>query len=140
MLRSGRDGLQELYSAEAAIDTGDEGGAIQSEKVNCDVNVIMARFFTTGAAPALRAGYYADVTTVPDLRGALDAAIRVREAFGLLPADVRDRFQNDPVRLAEWLADRRNDAEAVRLGLREAPVRAPVDATPAVAEAATPSG
>jgi len=35
-----------------------------------------------------------------------------------LPSDVRKRFSNDPAELIDFLADKKNDEEAIKLGLK----------------------
>ena len=39
------------------------------------------------------------------------------EAFNAMPADVRDRFQNDPGRFLEFANDASNYDEALKMGL-----------------------
>lgn len=43
----------------------------------------------------------------------------LNNTFGLLPAKVRDRFGNDPGAMLDFLADSKNDKEAVELGLKD---------------------
>ena len=43
--------------------------------------------------------------------------IRAAEAFAAMPADVRDRFQNDPGRFLEFANDASNYDEALKMGL-----------------------
>ncbi|QXP08032.1 MAG: internal scaffolding protein [Arizlama microvirus] len=94
----------------------------QSDLPNTDINNIMARFEKTGLVPGTdRPPMYGDFTEVKDFHTQLSAIRRVEEAFLLLPAKVRNRFQNNPQDLINFLEDSKNDKEAVALGLKEAP-------------------
>ena len=54
-------------------------------------------------------------------RQAQETVIAAAEAFAALPSRVRQRFNNDPAELLEFLADESNREEAVFLGLIEKP-------------------
>lgn len=83
-----------------------------------DINKIMARV-AKGQTVLTAAGepFYGDVS---DLGGLQDALIKVQEAEDLFmqyPAQLRERFENDPVQFVEFLEDPKNHDEAVKLGL-----------------------
>lgn len=99
----------------------------------CDINEIVRRFGLTGQMPTvLKLPQSGDFTGVSDFKSALDAVIAAQEGFMELPADVRDRFRNDPQRLLEFMADEKNRDEAIKLGLVSAPVERPRDAVMAI--------
>lgn len=110
--------------AAAGIETqihNDEPSLTQQHfKDDADLNKIVIRFgITDGAflATPIDPAYYGDFTDAVDYRTALD---QVRDAdlkFQALPADVRTRFNNDPVNLWGFVNDPRNADEAVKLGL-----------------------
>lgn len=85
-----------------------------------DIDNIMDRFQKTGAVPnygSQRKGIYADVSEIPDLLG---AAIIVRESqnnFNSLPSKIRERFNNDPQEMINFLKDPKNTQEAIDLGI-----------------------
>lgn len=84
----------------------------------CDINTIMER--ARRGLPVIqnaRQAIYGDVSSVPQYREMLDIIRHAGEQFMLLPAKIRDRFQNDPVELLRFLEDPTNAAEAVSLGL-----------------------
>lgn len=83
----------------------------------CDINEIIRRSKVNGQLPPGRQGFYADVTDVPDYRGALEIVEYAREQFGMLPAKVRARFENDPGQMLAFLQDANNKEEAKSLGL-----------------------
>lgn len=99
----------------------------QHFKDDCDINLLVERFTKTGSFgnernPALYSfGDYSGV----DFRAALDLVISAEEQFQTLPAKVRDRFQNNPASLFDFLADDGNREEAQILGLIPTPASAP---------------
>jgi len=102
----------------------------QSQAASCDVNNIMSKYKKTGQLTHLarNQGVYADVSQIPDLQESLAQVELANAAFASLPSEVRQRFQNSPVQMIEFLQDPSNDEEAIRFGLKEK--RGPVD-TPA---------
>lgn len=102
----------------------------QSQTEQSDVNYIIGQYKKTGQLTHLarKQGVYADVSQIPDLQESLAQVELANTAFASLPSEVRQRFQNSPVQMIEFLQDPSNDEEAIRLGLKEK--RGPVD-TPA---------
>lgn len=92
----------------------------QEFKDDCDVNVILKRILKTGEMPKFMSssGTYGDFSEMPSYREAMDIVNSARDLFMELPAEVRLRFENDPQALMDYLADPKNDEEALRLGLR----------------------
>lgn len=112
----------------------------QSEKKDCDINVIMARFEKTGVLPVdSRPMFFADVSEVGDYRTALDRVRQADEFFMSLPAAVRSRFANDAAEFLDFVSDPSNADELVKMGLIEAesaPAEERVsEAAPSVSEA-----
>lgn len=95
----------------------------QSQKQDCDVNYIVAKYRKTGQITHLakRRGYYADVSTIPDLTEALSIVSTASDAFNALPSQLRKRFGNDPQEMIAFLQDPSNLEESIKLGLRNAP-------------------
>lgn len=94
------------------------GRTKQSFKDQCDINTIMARALKTGQFPlTTRQGRYADLSSLPDFKTALDIVVQGQSYFNALPSAIRDRFSNDPAQLLEFLNDKKNLEEAVKLGL-----------------------
>jgi phage internal scaffolding protein len=90
----------------------------QHHREECDINVILERFGKTGQLPVNAiSGTYGDFSGVHDYHTALNAIIASESEFAALPAQIRNRFQNDPSNLIEFLDDPRNKAEAESLGL-----------------------
>lgn len=61
--------------------------------------------------------YFGDFTSEIDFRTALDRINDATDRFNRLPADLRARFNNDPVTMYNWVIDAQNVEEAVSLGL-----------------------
>lgn len=121
-------------SVDPGIDCSkDEVLTQQSSRDDADINVIVARCMRGAMLPENgRQPIYGDFTAVPtDLRECLEIVRKADEAFMSLDAHVRRRFDNDPVKLMDFLNDSRNRVEAISLGLVVAPkepvVEAPVD-------------
>lgn len=94
----------------------------QSDLESTDINKIMSRFEKTGFMPGTeRQPMYGDFSEVPDYHSQLSAIRRVETAFSVLPAKLRNRFENDPQKLIQFLDDPKNKAEAIELGLIERP-------------------
>ena len=94
------------------------GRVKQAFKDECDINAIMARYNRTGILPQSRIGaLYGDVSALTSYQDGLDLVARIDDAFAALPSAVRARFGNSPENLLDFLGDKRNLDEAVRLGL-----------------------
>lgn len=102
----------------------------QHHKDDVDLNVMAERMGVSDRAvlpAALDPRYFGDVPEGFDLRFVLDQARDVENRFNQLPADLRERFGNDPAKLWRFIQDEKNDEEAVRIGLlkKPEPIRAP---------------
>lgn len=111
----------------------DKGFTVQADRDEADINKIVARFQSSGQLPPTLHGepFYGDVSEFGDLQESL---IKIQEADRLFmnyPAEVRERFANDKVKLVEFLSDEKNREEAIKLGLVQAPP--PKEPTPPVA-------
>lgn len=94
----------------------------QADMDASDINKIMARYEKTGVLVdpigIERKPMYADFTEIKDYHSMLSSIRNVERAFNLLPVYVRNRFQNDPQKLIDFLENSKNDKEAVELGLK----------------------
>ncbi len=93
----------------------------QSFKDETDINTIMARFQKTGMLEFVNKHepQYGDVTAL-DFQNSMLSVVKAREMFADLPSKVRDRFENDPAKLLEFLDNPENRDEAILLGLAKA--------------------
>lgn len=90
----------------------------QSDKDDCDINVIMQRYATTGQLPQVQAKWLSgDFSDITDFRDAQDRIIGAREAFNELPALVREKFNNDPGEFIEFASNPENIDQMREMGL-----------------------
>lgn len=95
----------------------------QSDKDGTDINLILAQAAKNGGLIMGPAGtpIYGDFSNVGNWFDIKRTVAHVEASFRLLPADIRNRFDNDPAKLIEFLSDPANDAEAVKLKLKPEP-------------------
>lgn len=92
----------------------------QTHRDRVNINSIMRRARKGIPVPLYgREATYGDFTTGEDYQQCLDKMCQAERDFMQLPAEVRDRFENDPKQLIEFMADPENAKEAVELGLAE---------------------
>lgn len=109
----------------------DPSKAVQSQKEEADINTIVRRFGLTGQLPqGVRVPTYGDFDAAIDFKSAQLAIISARQSFEAMPADVRERFANDPQRFLEFCSDDKNLPEMRKLGLAVPEVVPPVVDTP----------
>jgi len=95
--------------------------ADQQWKDSCDVNKIMEKYRQTGTITHVRnakEGKYLDLTSIPTYQEALDQIRKADSLFQEIPAKIRLKFDNNPQKLIDYLADEKNLAESIELGLR----------------------
>lgn len=116
-------------SAESGLKCPEPTLTKQAFAEECDINTIVERFHLTGEMPEnLRLPTYDDFSNVVDFHTAMNAIAKAREAFDLVPANVRAKFQNDPGAFVDFCSDPANLDEARKLGL--APPADPDDTAP----------
>lgn len=99
----------------------------------CDINEILRRSAISGHLPVNdKVPMYGDFTTVPQsLTEAFSLIKQANDLFAAMPWQVRERFQNNPQKMIEFLNDEKNRDEAVKLGMVKAPVKeAPAEEAP----------
>lgn len=124
-----RDAIERL--AATVITPEDEPSMTIQDAPDSDINVLVKRMGITDNSilPAnlgiTDPGYYGDWDNTIDLKEALDRAHTAERTFGLLPADIRSKFNNDPYQLWDWIQDEKNHEEAVKLKLLRRTVQEP---------------
>jgi len=90
----------------------------QSFKDECDINILMSRYLSTGELPVLNqaAPQYLDVTG-HDYQEAMQFVAGAKTLFNELPASLRNRFDNDPALFLDFCSDSRNRVEMAQMGL-----------------------
>lgn len=102
-----------------------ESRTVQADAERTDIRNILERARRNGGTYAYmtaKQGFYADISEAPSYIEALNVVARAQQQFELLPADIRDRFNNDPAKFLAFANDEKNAEELVKLGLRKAPV------------------
>lgn len=113
----------------SSIEIKGESKTRQEFAAESDINRLVERFRDTGSfydpLTTLKAGdrkpFFGDVTQVPDYQTALNIVIDAQNNFASLPSKVRDRFDNDPQKLIDFVSDEKNLDEAISLGLIDKP-------------------
>lgn len=103
----------------------------QSFKNECDINVIMAQYLKTGVIDFAQkhAPRYGDATGA-DFQDAMLIVAESRSMFNDLPANLRNRFNNDPALFLDFVHDEANREEMAELGLLK-PAQRPLGSAPA---------
>jgi len=91
----------------------------QHHAANLDMNVLIQKF-RMGHLPMpdpVGPEFFQDISHAADLRSVLDQGRRAREYFESLPAPLREKFANDPIRMVQFAINPQNEEEAVQLGI-----------------------
>lgn len=84
----------------------------QQFKEQTDINVLFGKYLETGEIPQVEGMAYGDFTGVFDFQTAMNAVRVAEESFQTLPARIKNRFDNNPQKLVEFLNDPENLEEA----------------------------
>lgn len=91
---------------------------IQSQKDECDINVIMRRFGLTGQMPQnVRAPLVGDFTGCGDFQSAMNAINAAQDSFMQMPPELRAELGHDPARFVEFCNDEKNKDRMKKYGL-----------------------
>jgi len=96
-----------------------EGRTKQSFKNECDINYILKKYAKSGQVPHIREdGVYADHSSM-DLFESMQIVAEAKTMFEELPSNIRNKFENDPVKFLEFTENPENLEEMCELGLAE---------------------
>lgn len=99
-----------------------EDKAVQDQKEDADINVLVQRFGLTGHMPEAQAiPFWGDFSEVGTFQEALQQLQEAEDHFNALPATVRARFQNNPAELIDFVRNDQNREEAISIGLLPKP-------------------
>ena len=103
--------------AKTGIDTG-KGKTEQSHKKQCDINYILRDYHASGMIKhaAKYEGKYDDVT-VQDFQEAMFIVKNAQTMFEDLPANLRNRFGNDPAAFLNFVQNPDNSEEMHKMGI-----------------------
>lgn len=131
MLRAPGQYDSDALSNETGLKCEDVSLAVQSEKDNCDINILLERFAVTGRIPVVPVpSELLEFGEIFDFRIAMDVLNTGKKAFSALPAKTRAYFDNDPEAFVAFCGDSANLPELRRLGLAEPEKPAPVEPAP----------
>jgi len=89
----------------------------QEFKNECDINRIVNKYHRTGQMPQQKVGMFADVSNLGTFQESLQLVTQADKDFKGLRSEIRNRFNNNPQELIEFLEDDSNYDEACKLGL-----------------------
>lgn len=91
----------------------------QEFKDECDINVIMRRYQSTGELPHLNLGsaQFLDVSASLQFQDSMNFVAEAQSMFNELPSAIRDRFYNDPGQFLDFCSNEANRVELARMGL-----------------------
>lgn len=99
---------------------------VQSEKDNCDINVIMNRYATCGTPLPYRTDgvqpVYADVSELGDYMENFQRCKQAEEMFNALPSALRKELDNNPANLIPFIQDKKNESRCIEYGLINKPI------------------
>jgi len=90
----------------------------QEFKDECDINILMSRYQSTGQLPIIneRAPQYLDVTGI-DYQTLMEFVAGANTLFNELPSRIRERFSNDPAQFLDFCSNENNRPEMAEMGL-----------------------
>lgn len=91
----------------------------QSFREHVEINNVIARYRKSGIVDHLNRnpGYFGDVSNIKSYQESLNVVIEAQDKFASLPANIRERFANDPALFIQFMSDPKNVDEAIKLGL-----------------------
>lgn len=143
VLRTGFQGINDIASRAAGLDNFGESRAVQSQKDEADINVLVKRFGIGEDSywpQKVRVPLPEDFLELFDFQGAQNAIIQAGNSFRALPASIRARFGNDPGEFVDFCLDKENIDEMRKLGLAIPAAAGSVDGSGAAAAAAASGG
>lgn len=119
------------------VDFTNEKSIVKKEfKDQTDINYMLKRFKVTGQIPVNKnMPQYGDVSGLKSFHDAHEVVQGAYDSFETLPAQIRKRFDNDPLSIIDFLDNPLNLEESYELGLRDRPqpkheVKPPVTTVP----------
>lgn len=95
---------------------------VQSERDNCDINKIIAKYEKTGILPRMKnLPEYLDVSSAADYHAAQNVVAAAMSTFHGLPSEIRLKFDNDPAAFLAFCDDPKNGEHLLEMGLRSPP-------------------
>ncbi len=102
---------------------GGPGRTQQQFKEEVNINTIIAKYQKTGFAGHVNVqqGRYEDMSPYSGLKEAMDKVAAAKSLFSDLPPNLRNRFENNPAYMVNFLENPDNREEAIKLGIFKNP-------------------
>lgn len=133
-------GVRHKYSPRIAViaPADPEGGLTQQHfKEAVDINNILAKYRKTGIVEHVKQAKerYGDFTELGEYAVHLDKVAKAQQAFEMLPAELRNQFNNSIPGFFEYIQKPENKDQCIKWGIFDAP-KEPMAGTPAAADSA----
>lgn len=119
----------------------DKGLTEQHHKDSCDMRLILKKYEKTGICEhnAKHAGQYMDYPNAPTFQEAMNVIATATSTFESVPAEIRQKFHNDPAEFLEFIQNSENREEMQKMGFDVSHIPKPklaeaVDVTSSTAE------
>ncbi len=113
------------YGERQRVKTEPKGESLTQQHFahEADVRNIIKQYDKTGLIANVQKGIarYGDYSEVNEYREALDLVNQANMMFGQLPAELREKFQNNAGNFFEFATNPENEDKMIELGLKEAP-------------------
>lgn len=103
----------------------------QDDAKGCDINIIVKQFTKSGQLPQIQeTPLGGDFTNALDFRACQDKLKEANDAFLLVPAHIRKRFNNDAAEYIQFASNEENLDELRKLGLAKPAAPPPKEPEP----------
>lgn len=113
--------LHSAYIKHARVTTDPVGASRtkQSFQAETEINNIVRRYQATGLLEHINShgAKYNDMPGPTDFKEAMDLVMESKSMFNELPANLRNRFANDPAQFLDFVGDDANRDEMIEMGL-----------------------
>jgi phage internal scaffolding protein len=99
-------------------------------KDECDLEKMVERYKRTGQIRVMGEAKFGEWSQLSSYHDAHNAIIATQEAFAKVPSKIRQKFDNDPQKLIDFIEDPKNLKECVELGLVDKSVLKSEKSTP----------
>lgn len=116
-LKAAYDDFTEESDA-TGLECKDETLTQQNQEADANINNIVRKYTQTGEIPIHnRPPLVEDFALVQNFQDAMNLIVESKATFMEQPADVRNRFNNDPAQFVEFCSNEENRADMRKMGL-----------------------
>lgn len=118
-----KSNFKSAYSARERVSTTVEGESMTQQHFahEQDVRTIISQYDKTGLIANVARGVakYGDYSEINEYRESLDLVNNANQMFMELPAEVREKFNNNAGIFFEFATNPENESDMIKMGLRE---------------------